>query len=220
MAAIALGELCLLAFMNRHSRNLGQLLIVAMSWLRLPDAGARRGDPGLAQRRQGALDFTTLDYEALLPRPLDDVRRELGIVEPTLLSGDHVVKGLWYAGRELALDFASTLFFLVLYELTRSLALSVGVAIAVAFAQIGWKLARGQQDRRPAMGQPGAGGQLGLGHADHQQSRLRDAEAHRDLYRGRLGHAAAGLDDALHAAARDGIGARPGDRLRLCLGRR
>src|ERR1700761_2170227 len=51
------------------------------------------------------------------------------------------MKGLWYAGRELALDFASTLFFLVLYELTHNLALSVGIAIAVALGQIGWKLA-------------------------------------------------------------------------------
>ena len=55
------------------------------------------------------------------------------------------MKGLWHAGRELALDFASTLFFLVLYELTHSLLLSVGVAIAVAIGQIGWNLSRGHK---------------------------------------------------------------------------
>jgi intracellular septation protein len=55
------------------------------------------------------------------------------------------LKGLWFAGRELALDFASTLFFLVLFELTKSLTLSVGVAIAVAVAQIGWNLAKGRK---------------------------------------------------------------------------
>jgi intracellular septation protein A len=55
------------------------------------------------------------------------------------------VKGLWFAGRELALDFASTLFFLGLYELTHSLAISVGLAIAVALGQFGWNVARGRK---------------------------------------------------------------------------
>ena len=55
------------------------------------------------------------------------------------------MKGLWFAGRELALDFASTLFFLVLFELTSNLALSVGIAIAVAVGQFGWNIARGRK---------------------------------------------------------------------------
>ena len=55
------------------------------------------------------------------------------------------MKGLWFAGRELALDFASTLFFLVLFELTSNLALSVGIAIAVAVGQFGWNIARGKK---------------------------------------------------------------------------
>jgi intracellular septation protein len=54
------------------------------------------------------------------------------------------MRGLWHAGRELVLDFASTLFFVVLYELTHSITISVGVAIAVALSQIGWRLAHGK----------------------------------------------------------------------------
>jgi intracellular septation protein A len=52
------------------------------------------------------------------------------------------LKGLVFAGRALLADLASTLLFLILYELTQNLAISVGVGIAVALAQIGWKLAR------------------------------------------------------------------------------
>ena len=52
------------------------------------------------------------------------------------------MKGLVFAGRALLADLASTLLFLILYELTQNLAISVGVGIAVALAQIGWKLAR------------------------------------------------------------------------------
>jgi ubiquinone biosynthesis protein COQ4 len=78
----ALGELCLLAFMNRHSRNLGQLLIIAMSWHRLPKAA--RSAVWQAYRHGGkARWFMDQDYEALLARPLDDVRRELAVPHPT-----------------------------------------------------------------------------------------------------------------------------------------
>lgn len=76
-----LGEMCLLAFMNRHSHNPGQLLIVAMSWSRLPRAA--RAAVFEAWRNGGrARWFMDLDYEALLARPLETVRRELGIVPP------------------------------------------------------------------------------------------------------------------------------------------
>jgi ubiquinone biosynthesis protein COQ4 len=77
-----LGEMCLLAFMNRHSRNLGQLLIIAMSWLRMPR-------PWRAAIRQAWRDgkkaqwMIALDYETLLTQPLDAVRRGLGIAAPT-----------------------------------------------------------------------------------------------------------------------------------------
>jgi ubiquinone biosynthesis protein COQ4 len=77
-----LGELCLLAFMNRHSRNPGQLLIVAMSWTRLPKA-ARAAVLQAWRNGVKARWFQDLDYEALLARPLDDIRRELNIPAPT-----------------------------------------------------------------------------------------------------------------------------------------
>jgi ubiquinone biosynthesis protein COQ4 len=78
----ALGETCLLAFMNRHSKNPGQLLIIAMGWLRMP-AGARAAV--LQGWRNGgkARWFQDLDYEALLDRPLEGMRAELGIRPPT-----------------------------------------------------------------------------------------------------------------------------------------
>ncbi len=78
-----LGELCLLAYMYRHSKNLGQALIVAMSWSRLPKAARSAVKQAW---RNGILSqpFHNLDFEALLSRQLSDVRRELGIVEPTL----------------------------------------------------------------------------------------------------------------------------------------
>lgn len=77
-----LGELCLLAFMNRHMRNPGQLLIVAMSWSRLPKGGRA----AVVQAwRQGAKArwFMDLDYETLLAQPLDQTRRALNILPPT-----------------------------------------------------------------------------------------------------------------------------------------
>ena len=78
-----LGEMCLLAFMNRHSRNLGQLLIIAMSWLHMPPAWRAAIRQAWRDGKQ-AQWMIALDYEALLARPLDDVRRELGIAAPTL----------------------------------------------------------------------------------------------------------------------------------------
>ncbi len=77
-----LGELCLLAFMHAHSRNLGQLLIVAMSWTRLPPAARAAVLEGWRNGRK-ARWLQDLDFEALLPRPLEDVRRELNIAAPS-----------------------------------------------------------------------------------------------------------------------------------------
>jgi ubiquinone biosynthesis protein COQ4 len=77
-----LGELCLLAFMNRHSRNLGQLMIIAMSWRRLPSAA--RAAVWEAYRNGGKAQWLPdQDFEALLERPLQTVRRELGILAPS-----------------------------------------------------------------------------------------------------------------------------------------
>lgn len=84
-----LGELCLLAFMHAHSKNLGQLLIVAMSWPRLPKAARKAVFEAWRHGRKAAW-FQNLDYEALLARPLEDVRRELNIKAPLAYRGVRV----------------------------------------------------------------------------------------------------------------------------------
>ena len=76
-----LGELCLLAFMYAHTRNLGMALIVAMSWSRLPPAARRAVSEGWRNGRKTRW-LQDQDFEALLPRPLDEVRRQLGIATP------------------------------------------------------------------------------------------------------------------------------------------
>jgi len=78
-----LGELCLLAFMHAHNRNLGALLIVAMSLTRIPRP-ARRAVFEAWRNGRKARWLQEQDYEALLPRPLDEVRRELRIANPRL----------------------------------------------------------------------------------------------------------------------------------------
>jgi intracellular septation protein len=50
------------------------------------------------------------------------------------------VKDLFLAMRGLLLDLVSTLFFLVLYGLTRNIMLAVALGMAAAFVQIGWQL--------------------------------------------------------------------------------
>lgn len=55
------------------------------------------------------------------------------------------MKLLWNSGKFLAYDMVASLFFIGLYALTKSLAISVGVGIAVGVAQIVWDLSR----RRP-----------------------------------------------------------------------
>jgi intracellular septation protein len=52
------------------------------------------------------------------------------------------MRNLFTAGRVLLLDFAATVFFVVLFELTGSLIVSVAVGFTLAAAQIGWRLAR------------------------------------------------------------------------------
>ena len=49
-----------------------------------------------------------------------------------------------HSGRVLAADLASTIFFLALYALTRNITLAVGLGVALATVQIGWRLARRQ----------------------------------------------------------------------------
>jgi len=78
-----LGEVCLLAFMYAHSRNLGQALIVLMSLSRMP-ALFRRAVFEAWRNGRKARWLHDQDYEALLPRPLEDVRRELQIADPAI----------------------------------------------------------------------------------------------------------------------------------------
>jgi ubiquinone biosynthesis protein COQ4 len=76
-----LGEVCLLAFMYAHSRNLGQALIVLMSLSRMPRVGRRAVFEAWHNGRT-ARWLHDQDYEALLPRPLNELRRELHIADP------------------------------------------------------------------------------------------------------------------------------------------
>ena len=78
-----LGELCLLAFMYAHTRNLGMALIVVMSMPQLPGA-ARRAVFQAWRNGRKARWLQDQDFEALLPRPLEDVRREINIATPHL----------------------------------------------------------------------------------------------------------------------------------------
>jgi intracellular septation protein len=54
----------------------------------------------------------------------------------------HPMKNLFEAGKLLLLDMASTFFFLVLFLLTRNVALSVALGMTLGVAQIGWQYAR------------------------------------------------------------------------------
>ncbi len=54
------------------------------------------------------------------------------------------MKELFYSGRALAADLASTIFFVTLYALTRNIALAVGFGVTLAAVQIVWRLARRQ----------------------------------------------------------------------------
>jgi intracellular septation protein len=52
------------------------------------------------------------------------------------------MRNLFYSGRLIFLDMASTIFFVILYSLTNSLALSVGLGMALGLGQIGWEITR------------------------------------------------------------------------------
>ena len=81
-AADALATLNLPTRLCRHARNLGQLLIIAMSWGRLPHQARRAVIQAWHDGKKTRQNFQRLDYEALLARPLAEVRRELNIAEP------------------------------------------------------------------------------------------------------------------------------------------
>jgi ubiquinone biosynthesis protein COQ4 len=83
----SLGELSLLAFMFRHTGNPGGAMIALMGVLKAIRMGAGRvARPAVfeAFRNGGkAAWLPGQDWEALLARPLTEVRRELNIVTPT-----------------------------------------------------------------------------------------------------------------------------------------
>ena len=78
-----LGEVCLLAFMHAHNRNLGAALIVLMSLTRMPRVGVRAVFEAWRHGRK-ARWLPEQDYESLLPRPLGDVCLDLNIADPAL----------------------------------------------------------------------------------------------------------------------------------------
>lgn len=81
-----LGELCLLAFMYRHTGNPGGALIALMGMTRFPnghDGRTARAALFEAFRHGGRARWLPgQDWEALLACPLAAVRRDLGIVTP------------------------------------------------------------------------------------------------------------------------------------------
>jgi intracellular septation protein len=52
------------------------------------------------------------------------------------------MKSLFHAGRFLALDMASTIFFLIVFSITHDVAVSVALGMALGVGQIAWQLAR------------------------------------------------------------------------------
>jgi ubiquinone biosynthesis protein COQ4 len=78
-----LGELCLLTFTYRQNGNLGLLMVVAAAWGRLPPAARKAVREAW---RLGPIPrwLGGQDWEALLARPLEEVRRMLGVVPPVI----------------------------------------------------------------------------------------------------------------------------------------
>jgi ubiquinone biosynthesis protein COQ4 len=76
-----LGELCLLAFTYRQFGNLGRLLIVAMAWRQIPKPGRAALFEAWRNGKRCAW-LGDKDWEALLARPLDEVRRDLSLTLP------------------------------------------------------------------------------------------------------------------------------------------
>ena len=82
-----LGELCLLAFMFRHTGNLGGALIALMGFGKFARHGAgRMARAALIEAFRNGGKSAWLpgqEWEALLARSLDEVRRDLDIVQPS-----------------------------------------------------------------------------------------------------------------------------------------
>jgi ubiquinone biosynthesis protein COQ4 len=76
-----LGELCLLTFMYRQMGNLGMVMLVAMAWRQLPGA-ARAAIREAWRHGKKSAWLAEQDWEALLMRPLSEVRKSLGVETP------------------------------------------------------------------------------------------------------------------------------------------
>jgi ubiquinone biosynthesis protein COQ4 len=78
-----LGELCLLTFTYRQFGNLGRVMIVAMAWSKIPKP-ARAAVFEAWRNGKSCHWLGDQDWEALLARPLEEVRRDLSITPPLL----------------------------------------------------------------------------------------------------------------------------------------
>ncbi len=76
------GEASLLAFSFAQTRNPGVGFIVAVGWLKAGPTEARQRIVEGYQRGRSAAWLPAQDWEALLARPLEEVRRELRVCEP------------------------------------------------------------------------------------------------------------------------------------------
>jgi ubiquinone biosynthesis protein COQ4 len=77
-----LGELCLLAFMYPHTGNLGMALIVLMGFGRLESGAARKAVIEAWRHGRKARWFADMDWEAMLPEPLEALRSRFGVRMP------------------------------------------------------------------------------------------------------------------------------------------
>lgn len=81
------GEAAILAFSHYETKNLGVGAIAALAWFKLgrvtdPKLGARATVRGGRRRAKRAAWFLEVPWHEWLARPLEDVRRDLGVPEP------------------------------------------------------------------------------------------------------------------------------------------
>jgi len=82
-----LGELCLLAFLYSHTGNLGMALIVLMGFSRLQSSAQRKAVIEAWRHGRKARWFTDMDWEAMLPQPLDALRARFHVMKPDAYHG-------------------------------------------------------------------------------------------------------------------------------------
>ena len=82
-----LGELCLLAFMYAHTGNLGMALIVLMGFSKVESKAARKAVIEAWRHGRKARWFADMDWEAMLPQPLDVLRQRFNVIRPAAYYG-------------------------------------------------------------------------------------------------------------------------------------